>query len=140
MNPYQTCIHLKDTDATGVLYFSQQFSLALEAFEHFLKAQKLSLQKVIQENSFLLPIVHAEGDYFAPLLVGDEIEIFTFLEKTGNSSFTLHYKIMKEGRKIGQVKIVHVTVSKKTNQSIPIPEILLKVLQQLPQVETGPGG
>jgi len=133
---YRTEIHLRDTDATGVLYFAEQFRLALEAFEHFLKESGLSLNELIQKSSFLMPIVHAEGDYFAPLQVGDEIEIFPALSRLGTSSFTVSARFMKKGGEVGKVSIVHVAVDKSSKRSIPIPEPLRKVLSKLPQVET----
>ncbi len=130
---YKTTIKLKDTDATGVLYFAQQFSLALEAFEYFLKISELDLGKIIQENSFLLPIVHAESDYFFPLYVGDEIEITPTLARLGVSSFTMEYKIIKKGVVVGKTSIVHVAVLRSTGKSQPLPEKLLTILRSVPQ-------
>lgn len=126
-------IHLQDTDATGMLYFAQQLRLALEVFEDFLHERGQPLHSLISEKEYLMPIVHAEADYFSPLLVGDALTIELTIEKLGTSSFTLGYRYVddNEGKEKGKALIVHVTTSKKTWKSIPIPEELRECLSQL---------
>ncbi|MBI2743149.1 MAG: acyl-CoA thioesterase [Chlamydiales bacterium] len=128
---YKTRIHLRDTDATGVLYFAEQFRLCLEAFENYLGESQLPLQKLIDESAFLLPIVHAESDYALPLYAGDEISIALSVGKIGTTSFTLQYKLFKQGKEAGHASIVHVTVSQETQKPVPIPEKLSKLLSHL---------
>src|SRR5690348_3828141 len=125
---YRTTVRLKDTDATGVLYFSEQFKFCLEAFEEFLKEAGYPLQRLIHTSPFLIPIVHAEGDYLAPLLVDDPIEVHLSVSRIGTSSFTLSYLLHKNSAQVGKVSIVHTSISKSTQKSIPLPEIVLKVL------------
>lgn len=127
---YNTMIHLKDTDATGVLYFAQQFSMALKTWESFLAHSGLSLGEILETTDFLMPIVHAEADYRAPLRVGDRIEIDIATEKIGTTSFTTKYRLMKDGLIVGTVKLVHVTVSKTSKEPIALPKSLLDLLQQ----------
>lgn len=131
MFSYKTSVHLRDTDATGVLYFAEQFKMALEAFEAYLKSADLPLGKILDTTHFLMPIVHAKGDYMAPLRVGDNLEIFPRLERFGTSSFTIHYRFQKGKDEVGKVSLVHATVSKETFKSIPIPEELHTLLRNL---------
>lgn len=132
---HTTSIHLRDTDATGVLFFTEQMRLAVQAFEEYLKSTGSSLGALLDACDCLMPIVHAEADYFAPLQMGDDIEITIELARIGNSSFTLNYKFIKvENRvEVGTASIVHVTVSKRTKSKISLPESLISVLQKLPQ-------
>jgi YbgC/YbaW family acyl-CoA thioester hydrolase len=125
---YRTTVRLKDTDATGVLYFSEQFKFCLEAFEEFLKEAGYPLQKLIHTSPYLIPIVHAEGDYFAPLLVDDEIEVHLSVSRIGTSSFTLSYLLHKQNAPVGKVSIVHTSMSRSTKKSIPLPQELLDLL------------
>ena len=127
---YKTEVHLSATDATGVLYFPEQFRMAIDAFESFLKSKGLPLSRLIEIGEFLLPVVHAEGDYFAPLKVGDELLINVSLIHIGISSFTTHYCIIDVTRdkEVGEVTLVHVSVSKETRSSIPLPQELLDIL------------
>ena len=126
---YNTIVHLKDTDATGVLYFAQQFSMALKTWESFLAYSGLSLGEILTTTDFLMPIVHAEADYKAPLCVGDRLEIDVAVEKIGTTSFSTRYRLMKDGALAGTVNLVHVTVSRANKEPIPIPRNLLDLLQ-----------
>ena len=119
-------IRLRDTDATGVLYFTEQMRMALEVLE-----ERFSLKKMMEHENFLLPIVHAEADYFSPLTVGDEVEITPSVKNIGTTSFTLNYQFWKENKEVGQVTLVHVAISKIGKSSIPIPQIVLDFLKTL---------
>jgi 1,4-dihydroxy-2-naphthoyl-CoA hydrolase len=127
---YRTQLRLKDTDATGVLYFSEQFKFALETLEEFLKSRGLSW-KALMESSYLLPVVHAESDYFAPLTVGDRLEISLKVGSIGSSSVTFQYSFHDPERmiEVGRAKIVHVAIDKQTRTSVPIPDFLKKILE-----------
>lgn len=122
---YSTKIHLRDTDATGVIFFSEQLRLALEAFEEFIQ-----LGEFFKHNDFLLPIVHADVDFMQPLSVGDPIKISVRLGEVGNSSFTMKYEFFREEILAGKASIVHVTVDRKSQKKIPLPEALLKILKK----------
>ena len=64
---HRTQVRLYHTDATGVLYFAEQFKLASETLEEFLKDRGFS-SKELMSSAYFLPVVHAEADY--PLLCG----------------------------------------------------------------------
>ncbi|MFS8563352.1 MAG: thioesterase family protein [Rhabdochlamydiaceae bacterium] len=121
-------IRLRDTDATGVLYFTEQMRLAIEVLEEL-----FSVKEMLEKEAFLLPIVHAEADYFLPLGVGDEVDITPSVQKIGTSSFTLSYRFWDPHREqeVGRVTIVHVAVSLQTKQSVPIPTQVLSFLETL---------
>lgn len=128
MFKYIRTIRLSETDATGVIYFSELSKLGLEAFEAFLATEGFTLQEMIEKTEFLMPIVHSEADFFGPLKVGDQVEIELSLTHLGNSSFTLATSIVQEGKEKGRTSIVHVTVSKVTRKSIPIPELVKNLI------------
>jgi 1,4-dihydroxy-2-naphthoyl-CoA hydrolase len=125
---YHTQIRLKDTDATGVLYFSEQFRMALEAFEEFLKERGFSLSQLLS-SPYLMPIVHAEADYLAPLTVGDELQISLSVVKLGTSSVTTECFFRARNVVVGKVQIVHVVIEKETRTAVAIPDFLRKVLE-----------
>ncbi len=127
---YKTQVRLRDTDATGVLYFAEQFRMALEAFEEFLKDRGFSLNQLLG-SEYLMPIVHADADYFSPLVVGDEVEISLRVVKLGTSSITLESHFHDPQRKInvGKVQIVHVVVDRESRTSVPIPDFLRALLE-----------
>ncbi len=121
-------IRLRDTDATGVIYFTELLRMALENLEDC-----FSLKEMMEKEHFFIPVVHAEADYFAPLMVGDEVEISIKCTKIGDRSFTLSYDFFDRTRnlKVGTASIIHVVVSKEMRQSIVLPEKVRTFLQQL---------
>jgi len=127
---YRCKIRLKQTDATGVIYFSEQFNIALEAFEEFLHHQGFSLRKLV-DSPYLMPIVHAEADYLAPVKVGDELEVRIELADLGTKSITIHYLIYHQEQEVGKVTLVHVTVDQSTRASVPIPDFIKTMMKNL---------
>lgn len=127
---HTTFIRLRDTDATGVLYFADQLKIALEVLEAFLRTSGMPLKQILEKEPYFLPVVHAEANYFAPLMVGDEIQITLIIDHIGESSFTCHYQFFDINRKldVGNVTLVHVSVSKETRTKIPLPASLLKII------------
>ena len=81
-------IYLKETDATGVIYFTSLLQYALETFESFLQSRNFSLSRLF-EQGYLMPIVHTEADYNAPLRVGDLIAIDLAISHVGLKSFSV---------------------------------------------------
>lgn len=124
---YKRIIYVQDTDATGVLYFANQFKIGLEAFEEFLLDKGFSFNKMVNKKDFSLPVVHAEADFIAPLFMGDAIEV-TLTFQMGTTSFTHFSNILKEGKEVGTVSIVHVVYSSATKSSIRIPPQLKQIL------------
>jgi 1,4-dihydroxy-2-naphthoyl-CoA hydrolase len=121
---YRRTIRVQDTDATGVLYFANQLQIALEAFEEFLLTQGFSFGEMVRKKQFLLPIVHTEGDFFAPLTLGDQIEVHLSFSKIGTTSITYISELLKQGHRVGTATIVHVVYCPKKGEAIPIPQEL----------------
>ena len=66
MYHYQTTIRLHQTDAAGVVFFSNLFVIAHDAYESFLESH-LPLNAILSDGVYIIPIVHAEADYLLPL-------------------------------------------------------------------------
>jgi 1,4-dihydroxy-2-naphthoyl-CoA hydrolase len=126
MFAYSRTIRLKDTDATGLLYFAQQLHLAMEAFEEFLSSRGSPLSSLMT-SAYLLPVVHAESDYKAPLRVGDLIEVSIRGIVLGDSSVTVDYGFARAGEEVGTARLVHVLVDKATGRSTAIPPQLRQI-------------
>ncbi len=135
MFSYSRKIRLQETDAAGVLFFANYFSLFHEAFESFLEAAGLDLAKIIRGNEYLLPIAHAEADYTAPLFLGDTIEIKLGVEKIKKSSFVIVSSFIKNNKTCAAVlKTVHVSIDAKTRKKIPLPKIIRAYIGVRPQL------
>lgn len=122
---------MHDTDMAGILYFARQFRFAHDALEDFVESEaSLSFNDVFSKKKFVFVIVHCEADYFAPLAVGDALEIRLSVENIGNSSFTLFYKIFRKDQLVGTVKTVHVSLHSETRKKITVPDKLRHALEK----------
>ena len=130
MFTFRTTVKLHDTDAAGILFFSNQFKMVHDAFEAFLEAINYPISCFLYDSDFSLPIVHAESDYLAPLNLGNSISIDLKIEKIGETSFTLCYDIFNKEKKLtGKVKTVHVSVDKKNGDKVKLPKKFKDILQ-----------
>jgi 1,4-dihydroxy-2-naphthoyl-CoA hydrolase len=132
MFTYPTTVKLHQTDAAGLLFFGNYFTLAHDAYQAFVEEAGFSFSKILNETEFLAPIVHAEGDYNTPLFVGDKVTIRVKAENIGSTSFTLAYEIVgARGEEIAKVTTVHVWVSRTDMQKRPLPDWLRDALQKI---------
>ena len=132
MHIYRTQINLHDTDAAGLLFFSNQFKLIHDAYEALLEKIGFGFGELLRNQPFFLPIVHAQSDYKAPLFVGDWITIHVRVASLGTTSFTFAYEIFKDdGTLVGTARTVHVTIAKDTQQKIPLPELMKARIAEL---------
>ena len=122
MFTYHTTIKLHETDAAGLLFFSNQFKIMHDAYEALLASWGFGFAVLLLEKDYFLPIVHAESDFKAPLFVGDDIRIEIKTPHIGNTSFTFSYILKnKEEKIVGTGRTIHVTIDKKTRDKIPLP-------------------
>jgi 1,4-dihydroxy-2-naphthoyl-CoA hydrolase len=131
MYQYQTTIRLHQTDAAGVVFFSNLFVIAHDAYESFLESC-LPLNAILSDGEYIIPIVHAEADYFLPLALSEKITIELSLEKAGTSSFSLGYAIKNSKTETAaRLKTVHAVRLKDDRKTIPVPAALRNALEAL---------
>jgi len=122
MFTYNTRIFIHHTDATGRLFYADQFFLMNEAKELFLEEIGLPMKELLGHPEATFPLVHAEADYKAVLVADDRIRITIEVEKLGETSATILFTVLKEdGTLAGTGKTVNVAVSKKNGNKMPIP-------------------
>lgn len=127
----RSVVRLKDTDAAGIIFFLNYFVFAHETYELFLEEIGYSLRRIIEQESFSLPIVHAESDYHQMLKLEDDITIVLNVNRIGTTSFTLAYNYYLEDNELaGSVRTVHVCIDKTTLKKAPIPEELRQALKK----------
>lgn len=129
---YDRIVRMSDTDASGVIYFANIQKIALEAFEDFLLGAGVELASMMLSGPLLMPIVHVEADYLAPVYIAEQLRVEMKLVKTGVTSFTLKYNIFSSEHDlvVATLSMTHVVVIHETKKSAPIPQELLSVLEQ----------
>jgi len=123
---------LRETDVTGVIYFTSVLQYAMEAFENYLQEHVGGLSSLFSLGYFF-PIVHVEADLSSPLRVSDDIMVELKLDHIGNTSFTLTSVIWHMPHHIlaGKTKIVHATLPKGAVKASCVPEEVRTMLLQL---------
>ena len=128
----QHTVRMYDTDSAQILFFGNQFRLVNDAFEEILHKETIDFYSLFTSNDYAFVVVHAESDYLAPSRVGDILDIHTWVSKIGNSSFEVSYELINQKTqiKVGRSKSVHVTITPKTGDKIPLPESLVSKLKK----------
>lgn len=125
MFTYHTTVRLPQTDAAGVMFFGEYFTVAHDAYQAFMSHIGLPLAGFLNEHEFLPLIVHAESDYKHALFTDDTVIAEVSVSRLGKGSFELSYTIGKPDQPPSAiVKTVHATVDKKDHKPIPIPQVL----------------
>ena len=129
---YQAHVRLHHTDAAQRIFFTKVLEIAHDAYESFLEFLTYNLSYALFDESFAVPIVHAEADYKAHIKAGDVLTYQLKIDAIGKSSFTLSYDIInQECEPVATAKTVHVFIDKKSNKAIEIPKDFRESLQNL---------
>ncbi len=130
MYEYETIIKIHEADAAGILFFANYFKLAHDAYESFMASIGMDLGEMIRAETTIIPLVHAEMNYKTSLVAGDRAVVKMRVKRIGETSFTLHHEIYKNGKVLAaHGETVHVYVDAKTNEKSPLPESLLNHLR-----------
>ena len=122
---YHTTVQLHQTDAAGLIFFSRIFELAHDAYQSWMNAIGFGLDKMLADDVYLLPLVHAEADYKNAFHIGDPITIHLKVARIGETSFSLDYDLARQEVLHVRVKTVHVFMAKTSGKAKPLPEQLV---------------
>lgn len=129
---YQRTIHFKDTDAAGVVYFSNALSICHEAYEALLETLTIDLKEYFSGKSLAVPIVHAEIDFMQPMHCGDKIYIVLSgmiqLENTFILNYEIHYADSDGIKPIAIASTRHVAIDPATRKRSKLPIELVQWL------------
>ncbi|MFM7428019.1 MAG: acyl-CoA thioesterase [Elainella sp.] len=91
---YWRTVRFQDTDAAGVVYFASVLSICHEAYEASLAAAGIDLNEFFRSETLALPIVHAEADYFQPMLCGRLYAVEVLPAAIGADKFKIQYRLL----------------------------------------------
>lgn len=131
MFTYQTTIKMHETDAAGFLFYGYLFTIAHDAYEAFLDSAGFSISSILRDSDFMIPIVHAEADYYIPVSVSDRITVQLQIENIGETSFSIIYDIINEmGKIIAHAKTIHTVIDKQHKNKMKIPNAVITALNK----------
>ncbi|NJK34132.1 MAG: acyl-CoA thioesterase [Oscillatoriales cyanobacterium SM2_2_1] len=123
---YERVVLLGDTDAAGVMYFTQLLSICHEAYEHSLLAVGVNLYQYYRHPQWALPVVHARADYKKPLFAGDHLRVQLLAEGVCPTAvqFAIHYDLWCCNALVATATTRHVCIDVQTRRRRPLPEEL----------------
>ncbi len=98
-----------ETDAAGIVHFSNYFCYAEEAETAALASLGIFSAETLRHYSF--PRAQAGAQYSAPLHFGDEFEVRAALTRIGNSSLTWSFEVVRAETLCARVELVSVRVN-----------------------------
>jgi 1,4-dihydroxy-2-naphthoyl-CoA hydrolase len=129
---YHRTIHFKDTDAAGVVYFSNALNICHEAYESLLETLTIDLKSYFSGKTLAVPIVHAEIDFTRPMHCGDQIYVALSGTMQLESTFILKYEIfhndLDSDKPIAVATTRHVAIDPLTRKRSALPSELLQWL------------
>lgn len=130
----QRIAYFQDTDAAGIVYFSQFFNFAHEALEEHLMAQGISIASVIAEGTNLWPITRSECLYRSPVRLHDVLEVSGEVRANGESSMVTSCTVFNKttAREAALVTIEHTFISAIDWKKVAIPEDAKRLLLPTP--------
>jgi acyl-CoA thioester hydrolase len=120
-------VRFSDTDASGRIHYIALLYHFDNAEAEFLRFHGVGYT-VIQDVNVGFPRVHVECDYTGALVYDDLMKIAVTVDRVGRSSFTLAFDATVEKRPAARGRVTIVSIDRKTQKSIALPEKLRAAL------------
>lgn len=116
-------IQLRDTDAAGVVYFTNFMAICHGAYEAALSAAGIDFRSLVSGSEIALPIIHASGDFKRPLYCGDRVQVLLIPTRISESEFQVNYRLcLADGKVAGTVLTKHVAIEVLDRKRISLPD------------------
>jgi len=122
---YRSVAYWNETDAAGIVHFSNFFRYCERAEEDFWLNRYGGLNEARHKFNLLFPRVRAECNFFFPIYPYDRFRVEIVDIILGNSSITYKHKIYNESRGdylSAECEITVVCIDKNTFKSTSLPE------------------
>ena len=116
-------VYYEDTDAGGVVYYSNYLKFLERARTEMINSIGLSNKKLLEEHKTLIIVKSCNIEYLNPSKLEDRLQIYSSIESLKKASFVMIQNIKKDDNLIVKAKIKLVTVNHK-GRPIKIPSVL----------------
>lgn len=130
---YRRTVRFQETDAVGVVYFTNTLAACHEAYEASLAEAGIEIRQFFRAGELAFPIVHAEADYLRPAFCGDQQEIQLTPVLQSEHSFEIQYVVYEANRSdklTSKALTRHLCMSPATRQRQPLPQEILNWLKK----------
>jgi YbgC/YbaW family acyl-CoA thioester hydrolase len=108
---YERAIKFEEVDAAGIVFFARFVNYAHEAMEAFFAGVPGGYAGLIVGRRIGFPAVHLEASFESPLRYGDSLRIETSVERLGNRSAVLRYRMINAGTGARAAELRHTIVT-----------------------------
>ncbi len=124
-------VRFQDVDAAGTVFFPRVIETFADTYLGMLEAGGLDLPARLREGGWVVPIVHAEGDFLAPMRFGDAFFAEVVATQVGSTSFAVGYRLRAaQGERVLAIgQTAHVVVDTATFRPMPVPDELRRALK-----------
>ena len=133
--PFRTTrrIEFVDTDAAGIVHFSNFFRFMESAEVEFLRSVGLSVKLTWEGQPIGFPRVAASCNYVRPARFQDVVDIAVQIKKIGRKSVTYSFEFSLDGERIAQGEVSSVccrVLADHQLESMEIPPGIRKTLER----------
>lgn len=124
-------VRFSHCDPAGIVYFARYFDMLNGVVEDwFCQELQIDYHEMIGSRRVGLGYVSANADFAKTSRMGDRLECAVVVDRIGRSSITLHIHVSRDAEKVLLARLVIVTTSLTTHQSIAIPDDLRTALER----------
>ncbi len=127
---FKRIIYFQDTDAAGVVYFTNILAMCHEAYEESLATSGINLKVFFSNPDVAIPIVHASVDFFRPMFCGDEIFIHLIPKQLASEKFEIAYQILAVSQLIATAVTKHICIEPINRTRKAMPDEMIQWLQR----------
>ena len=120
-------VYYEDTDAGGVVYYSNYLKFLERARTEMINSIGLSNKKLLEEHKTLIIVKSCNVEYLSPSKLEDTLQIHSSIESFNKASFVIIQNIKKDDNLILKAKLKLVTVNRE-GKPIKVPSALEKKL------------
>ena len=120
-------VYYEDTDAGGVVYYSNYLKFLERARTEMIESVGLSNKQLLEQNKTLIIVKSCNIEYISPAKLEDKITIYSSIESFSKASFVTVQNIQRDDNSIVKARLKLVTVNQE-GKPIKIPSILEKKL------------
>jgi acyl-CoA thioester hydrolase len=124
-------VYYEDTDAAGVVYYANYFKFCERARTEWLRTIGFNNSALLDERGLVFVVRAVKGEYLAPALLDDALQVVSTLDKLGGASLIFGQRVMRGEELLFDAQVVIACIDIRAKRASPIPADVKHQLQQL---------
>ena len=127
---HRLIVRFYEVDRAGIAFFGRIFEYCHAAYEGLLVAVDYPLAEVFDDETWGMPLVHAEADFKRPMRMGEELGVQVRVHRLGKTSVTFDFTVVgvADGELRATARHVHACVDMTRFEPLAVPQRLREAL------------